>query len=49
MQDNLNKLDKSYEWLKTQTEKFQMEPEEALIVTVNGKGDIFCQKKQKRK
>lgn len=49
MQDNLNKLDKSYEWLKTQTEKFQMKPEEALIVTVNGKGDIFCQKKQKRK
>ena len=41
MQDNLNKLDKSYEWLKTQTEKFQMKPEEALIVTVNGKGDIF--------
>ena len=49
MQDNLNKLDKSYEWLKTQTEKFQMKTEEALIVTVNGKGDIFCQKKQKRK
>lgn len=49
MQDNLNKLDKSYEWLKKQTEKFQMIPEEALIVTVNGKGDIFCQKKQKRK
>ena len=49
MQENLNKLDKSYEWLKTQTEKFQMLPEEALIVTVNGKGDIFCQKKQKRK
>ena len=49
MQDNLNKLDKSYEWLKKQTEKFQMMPEEALIVTVNGKGDIFCQKKQKRK
>ena len=49
MQENLNKLDKSYEWLKTQTEKFQMKPEEALIVTVNGKGDIFCQKKQKRK
>lgn len=49
MQDNLNKLDKSYEWLKKQTEKFQMMPEEALIVTVNGNGDIFCQKKQKRK
>lgn len=49
MQDNLNKLDKSYEWLKKQTKKFQMMPEEALIVTVNGKGDIFCQKKQKRK
>lgn len=49
MQENLNKLDKSYEWLKKQTEKFQMMPEEALIVTVNGKGDIFCQKKQKRK
>jgi len=49
MQDNLNKLDKSYEWLKKQVEKFGFKPEQALIVTVNGKGDIFCQKKQKRK
>ena len=46
--DNLKKIDKSYEWLKKQTNKFQMMPEEALIVTINGKGRMFCQKKGKK-
>jgi len=26
-----------------------MKPEEALVVTLNGKGEIFCQKKGKGK
>lgn len=42
---NLSHINKSYEWLKNQTKKFKMKPEEALIVTINGKGSIFCQKK----
>lgn len=45
MTENLKKIGKNYDWLKKQTHKFQMEPEEALIVTINGKGDMFCQKK----
>lgn len=45
MKENLNKIGKDYEWLKKQTQKFQMMPEEAFIVTINEKGNIFCQKK----
>lgn len=45
MKENLNKIGKDYEWLKKQTQKFQMMPEEAFIVTMNEKGNIFCQKK----
>lgn len=45
MKDNLNKIGKDCEWLKKQTQKFQMMPEEAFIVTMNEKGNIFCQKK----
>ena len=44
--ENLKAIGKSKEWLKTQVNKFQMQPEEALIVTINGKGSIFCQKKE---
>ncbi len=44
---NLKKLGKDYEWLKKETQKFNMKPEEALIVTLNGAEEIFCQKKMK--
>ena len=47
MNDNLNALNKTYGWLKKEVNKFNIEPEEALLVTVNAKGDIFCQKKGK--
>lgn len=33
--------------VKKQVEKFNMIPKEALIVTYDGKGQIFCQKKAK--
>lgn len=46
MYQNLEILGKNYEWLKRQVNKFNMEPEEALIVTLDGKSQIFCQKKQ---
>ena len=46
MGDNLKKIGKNYEWLKKATEKFGIKPEEALIVTLDGKGQIFCQKKE---
>ena len=47
LNDNLKILNKTYEWLKKEVNKFNIEPEEALLVTVNAKGDIFCQKKEK--
>ena len=49
MTDNLKKIGKNYNWLKKQTQKFQMMPEEAFIVTINSKGNIFCQKKLSNK
>ena len=36
------------EWLKKQVKKFDMKPEEALIVTINGKGEFFCQRKEEK-
>lgn len=47
MEDNLKKIGKDYNWLKKEVKKFKIEPEEALIVTVDGKYQIFCQAKKK--
>lgn len=47
MNDNLKKIGKDYVWLKKATAKFGFAPEDALIVTFDGKGQIFCQKKIK--
>ncbi len=49
MYANLKEIGKDYNWLKKQVEKFKMKPEEALVVTMDGKGQIFCQKKQNKK
>lgn len=46
MHDNLRKIGKNYTWLKKETEKFNMNPEEALVITFDGKGQIFCQRKE---
>ncbi|MDR0979233.1 MAG: DUF421 domain-containing protein [Lachnospiraceae bacterium] len=46
MGENLKKIGKNYVWLKKQVEKFGYKPEEALIVTYDGKKQIFCQKKE---
>lgn len=45
MEENLRKIGRNYIWLENQVEKFGFKPEEALIVTFDGKGQIFCQKK----
>lgn len=47
MDENLKKLGKNYQWLKKQVEKFNIRPEEALVVTIDAKGQIFCQEKEK--
>lgn len=46
MDHNLKAIGKNREWLKKQVEKFKIKPEEALVVTYDGKGQIFCQKKE---
>lgn len=43
MYKNLEKLGKNYVWLKKQTEKFGIKPEQALIVTIDGDNQFFCQ------
>jgi len=48
MADNLNKIGKDYNWLKKEVNKFKINPEEALIVTLDGKGQIYCQGKEKK-
>lgn len=46
MYENLQSIGKNYEWLKKEVKKFHMKPEEALLVTLDGKGQMFCQKKE---
>lgn len=48
MNENLKKIGKDYNWLKKEVKKFKIMPEEALIVTVDGKYQIFCQPKNKK-
>ena len=47
MYENLKKIGKDEIWLKKQVEKFNIKPENALIVTFDGKEQIFCQEKKK--
>lgn len=46
MYENLKSIGKDYEWLKKQVAKFKMKPEDALVVTFDGKCQIFCQAKE---
>ena len=43
MYKNLEKLGKNYVWLQKQTEKLGIKPEEALIVTIDGNNQFYCQ------
>ncbi len=47
MYKNLEKIGKNYMWLSKQTEKFGIKPEEALIVTIDGDNQFFCQPLEK--
>ena len=49
MSQNLKEINKDYNWLETEVRKFGYNPEEALLVTYDGKDQIFCQKKEKGK
>lgn len=49
MSNNLKAIGKNEEWLIKEVQKFKMKPEEALVVTIDGKNQIFCQKKENNK
>ena len=49
MNENLKKIGRDYNWLLKQTEKFNIKPKQALVVTFDGKGQIYCQKKEDKK
>ncbi|MFR0822592.1 MAG: DUF421 domain-containing protein [Clostridia bacterium] len=48
MKQNLDKLQKDYHWLEKEVSAFGIKPEEALLVTIDGKGNFFCQAKDKK-
>lgn len=49
MKQNLEKLGKDYNWLVKQVDAFGIKPEDALIATIDGKGNFFCQEKEEKK
>lgn len=49
MYENLKAIGRDYNWLLKQVEKFKIKPEQALVVTFDGKGQIFCQEKEGKK
>ena len=49
MSENLKQIGKNETWLAKQIKKFNITPKEALFVTYDGKGQIFCQAKEKKK
>ena len=46
--ENLKQIGKNYAWLKKEADKFNIKPEDALIITIDGKGQMFCQEKMKK-
>ncbi len=49
MQENLKAIGRNYKWLCKEVEKFKIKPEEALVVTFDGKNQMFCQAKEGKK
>ena len=48
MYKNLKNIGRDYNWLKKEVNKFGIKPEQALIVTIDGKGNFFCQEKMRK-
>lgn len=46
MEENLVKIGRDHIWLEKEIEKFKMKPNEVLLATFDGRGQIFCQKKE---
>ncbi len=47
MHENLNAIGRDEQWLEQQLKKFDAYPRDVLIATIDGKNQIFCQKKEK--
>ncbi len=47
MYENLTKIGKNEKWLANQIKKFNTKAEDVLIATIDGKGNFFCQAKEK--
>lgn len=48
MEKNLKAIGKNEKWLEKQVEKFHMRTKDALVVTIDGKNQIFCQRKENK-
>lgn len=49
MYENLKAIGRNYKWLCNEVGKFKIKPEEALVVTFDGKNQMFCQAKEGKK
>lgn len=49
MHENLKAIGKDEIWLQKQLKKFDANTENTLVATIDGKGNFFCQKKEKGK
>jgi len=49
MEENLKAIGRDKNWLEKQLKKFDAKITNTLIATIDGKGDFFCQKKEKEK
>lgn len=48
MHENLKAIGKDERWLNQEISKFKLKPENVLIATYDGKGQIFCQAKERK-
>ena len=49
MYENLKQLGKDSNWLQKEVLKQKAKPHDILLMTIDGKGEIFCQKKEKKR
>ena len=48
MKENLRKLGKEEKWLEKEVAKFTIKPKDALVETIDGKGNFYCQAKERK-
>ena len=48
MYDNLKLLGKDFNWIEKEAKKFKVRPKDVLLMTIDGKQQIFCQAKEKK-